>query len=113
SLTQYPTGLRSSVLRMILAGADVRNIMFNAPAAFDAVSSGEHVLLVFHPDGGGAVFQDAPADVMANAQPGEWTFNAELDVPQIGRHGVGGNDLIAFLVGVNQPVCERINEELG
>jgi hypothetical protein len=113
TLTQYPTTLRSSVTRMILGGADVRNIMFNAPADFDAVSSGENVLLVFHPDGGGAVFQDASADVMANAAPGKWVFNAELEVPEVGRDGPGGNDLIAFLVGVNQPVCERINEELG
>lgn len=113
SLTQYPTALRTSVIRMILGGADVRNIMFNSPADFGAVSAGEQPLLVFHPDGGGAVFQNAPSDVMSNSQPGVWYFNAEFEVPEVGRDGNGGNDLIAFLPGVNQSVCERINEELG
>jgi hypothetical protein len=110
ALTQYPTSLRTSVIRMILGGIDVRQLAFNGPAAFGSVSTRR---LVFHPDGGGAVFQQAPADVMAAAAAASWTHNAQLAVPQVGRDGTGGNDLIAFIAGVTQGTCERINEELG
>jgi hypothetical protein len=110
ALTQYPTSLRTSVIRMILGGLDVRNLAFNGPAAFGSVST---TRLVFHPDGGGAVFQAAPADVMASGAAGTWSHNAQMAVPQVGRDGSGGNDLIAYLAGVGQSTCQRINEELG
>lgn len=111
SLTQYPTALRTAVIRMILAGHDVRTLLFDAPSNFGAFSTFEKV--VFHPDGGGAVFQQAPGDVMVSGADTDWTHNAELNVPLIGRDGTGGNDLIAFMVGINQATCERINTEMG
>lgn len=108
SMTQHPTGMRTSVIRMVLAGTDIRQMYFNAPANF-AGTSAEN--LVFHPKGGGAVFQVAPSDVMAGNSQGGWFFNANFDIPQIGIDGVGGNDIIAFLPGVSTAICEKINEE--
>lgn len=111
SLTQYPTALRTSIIRMVLGGTDVSNIYFNAPAAFGGLS--DTATGVFHPDGGGAVFQQAPADVMAGASQGTWFFNANWDIPLIGIDGSGGNDIVAFLPGVSSVVCKSINEEFG
>lgn len=110
SLTQYPTSLRTAVIRMILAGNDVRNLFFNAPGDFTVSTSVE----VFHPDGGGAVHQQTPSDVMATASPGSWVHNANFYIDQIGRDtGSAGNDLIAFMPGVNLATCQRINFQMG
>jgi hypothetical protein len=109
TLTQHPTALRTSLIRMILAGTDVTEIFFNPPAAFGAVDPN---VLVFHPDGGGALFQNAPADIMAGGGEGVWNFNGLFDVPEIGVSDTAtGNDLVAFLPGVTQGVCIQINDE--
>jgi hypothetical protein len=112
SLTQYPTSLRTAVVRMVLAGLDIGQIGFDAPgsAGFGGASAANQV---FHPQGGGAVFQAPPAEVMTAGVANEWTYNGNFEVPRIGQTGAGGNDLIAFLPGVTVGVCRRLNEELG
>lgn len=110
-MTQYPTALRTSVIRMILGGTSVENIVFNDPADFGTLSTNT---LVFHPNGGGATFQQAPADLSASGNSSlEWSYNANFEVDGIGMNGSGGNDLIAFLPGVGSGVCRQVNEELG
>lgn len=112
SLTQYPASLRTSIIRMVLNGTSVQNLEFNAPADFGALTSNN--VGVFHPEGGGAVYQLGPAEVMANNTPAQWHFNAEWTVPQIGLDTAGaGNDIIAFLPDVSQSVCESINDKLN
>ncbi len=111
SMTQYPAGLRTSVVRMILSGTDVTEIQFDAPDAILAANEGASV---FHPRGGGALFQEAPANLMANNQAGTWFFNGNWDVPGIGlSDSADGNDLIAFLPGISRGVCTAVNEELN
>jgi hypothetical protein len=111
-MTQYPTALRTAIIRMILGGTRIENVLFNAPDAFSTISVNR---LVFHPNGGGAVFQTAPADLMAGTanQQGSWNFNAEYHVVGLGVDTVNGNDLIAFLPGVSAAVCRQANEQLG
>lgn len=112
TLTQYPTALRTAVIRLILAGNDVRVLSFDGPSDFASYSTFGR--LVFHPDGGGAVFQQAPGDVMAAATAADWYHNANFHVPLIGRDlGATANDVIAFVVGVNEATCARINDEMG
>lgn len=111
TLTQYPTALRTAVVRMVLGGTDIRDVYFNTPGNFTGVSTN---LLVFHPDGGGAVYQEAPADVMATGGVGRWYHSGEMYIPQIGRDtGNNANELIAFLPGINSATCERINTQMG
>jgi len=111
SLTQHPTALRTSIIRMVLGGNDVAQLLFNPPSAFGALNTD---LLVFHPDGGGALFQQAPVDVMVGNTEGAWFFNGNWDVPQIGvSNTTTSNDLIAFLPGITQGVCSQINQELN
>ena len=111
SLTQGPTALRTSLIRMVLGGTDVSNMRFNAPADFGSVDEGD---LVFHPNGGGAVFQRAPADVMNGGTPGTWFYNPNFNIPEIGIDTAGiGNDIVAFLPGITQSVCSQLNDEFS
>jgi hypothetical protein len=111
-MTQYPTALRTSLIRLVLGGVAIENVMFDAPGTgkFTQSSSQE----VFHPQGGGANYQQAPADLsVTGASQLTWTYNAQFDVPGVGLDGPGGNDVIAFLPGVSSGVCKQVNEELG
>lgn len=108
SMTQYPASLRTSIIRMILAGTTVDAMLFNPPSAFSGTTNVE----VFHPNGGGALFQNAQGDLMATLGSGTWLFNANFFIPEIGIDTVGaGSDLIAFLPGVASNICQRINTE--
>lgn len=112
SLTQYPTALRTAVVRMLLSGIDVKDVAFNDPANFSGVSEN---YLVFHPDGGGAVYQQPPGDVMSGGATGTWYHNTNYYIPGIGRSGATADaaDLIAFLPGINTPSCQRVNTQMG
>ncbi|MEM8833359.1 MAG: hypothetical protein AAGB32_02345 [Pseudomonadota bacterium] len=112
SLTQYPASLRTSLIRMILNGAAATELEFNPPADFGTLSLDS--LGVFHPNGGGGVYQRAPAEVMQGSTQGTWHFNGEWTIPDIGLNDAGpGNDIIAFLPGVSLSVCESINDRVG
>lgn len=110
-ITQYPSSVGTSIVRMIISGIGIDEIRFNRPSEFDdldAVAIG-----VFHPKGGSATYNPAPASIMLDGDAGDWTFNADLEVPDIGLSGADGNDIIAFLVGIKQSICRKINEEHG
>ncbi|QQG36104.1 MAG: hypothetical protein HYS17_11535 [Micavibrio aeruginosavorus] len=117
-LTQYPAGVRTAVVRMIIGGTDVNNIEFNPPSNFQASSPS---VGVFHPSAGGATYATAPVEIMDPADGntgGEWVFNAENQINFIGTTDGGGPtaataEVIAFLPGITQSVCQRINTELG
>lgn len=111
AMTQHPTAMRTSLIRMVLAGVDVTDIVFDSPSNFGGVS--DLTEAVFHPTGGGAVFQAAPADVMSGTSQGTWFYNGNWDIPFIGIDGAGGNDVIAFLPGITETVCRSINEEFA
>lgn len=121
-LTQYPASVRTSIVRMVIGGADVNTLEFNPPADFGNCTTGAPGVFprcVFHPTGGGATYAKAPGDLMAQGTPGTWIFNAENEINLIGTT-VGGDapdattaDIIAFLPGVSDGLCSRVNEELG
>lgn len=112
-ITQYPTSLNPAIVRMLVSGISIEEIRFNRPSddEFDNLDSTE--IGVFHPDGGGATYNPAPKDVMVDGKPGDWVFNAEMEVPDIGLSGLRGNDVIAYLVGIKKTICMKINEEYG
>ncbi len=116
TVTQYPASVRTAILRMqVSGGVDTADLEFNPPSAFGSCSN-SNVRCVFHPSGGGATFVSAPADVMDDGQPGEWTFNGDFEIINVGTTTSGsaaGNEIIAFLPGIKQGVCTRINSELG
>jgi len=120
TITQYPASVRTAIIRMIVSnniGSD--ELMFNPPAQYGDVG---YVTTqgVFHPDGGGATFAPAPADVVIGSTPQDWVFNAENEIYFVGVSGTtedtvitASADIIAFLPNVQRNICERINEELG
>lgn len=110
SMTQYPASLRTSLVRMVLAGVQVNQLEFNTPSDFGLGTINQ---MVFHPNGGGAVYQQSPANLMANGAQGTWTFNGDFELVNIGITNAGGNDIIAFLPGVSQAVCESVNDRFG
>lgn len=111
-MTQYPTALRTGLIRMVLGGTPIEQIRFDNPGstAFTATSAR---LLVFHPQGGGAMFQEAGGELSKTGTAIQWYYNANFDVPGIGIDGGGGNDVIAFLPGITQGICQQVNEELS
>jgi len=112
-ITQYPASVSTAVIRMVISGVSVDEIRFNRPGddEFDDLDSTD--IGVFHPSGGGASYIAAPEDVMVNKQAGDWIFNAEMEVPDIGLSEEGGNDIVAYLVGLRKSICTKINEEYG
>jgi len=114
SMTQHPTALRTAIIRMILGGVDVADIKFNAPANFNALAlTSEEFQGVFHPQGGGAVFQNAPADLVVGNTTGTWFYNGNYEIPQVGGDMAGGNEIIAFLPNVRTGVCQQVNREFA
>lgn len=115
-LTQYPTSIRTAVLRLVIDGFQDTNILYTNPASIAAISSTEPYQ-VFATIGGGAIYQNAPTDMMQSGgvnPTGQWYINMDFEVPELGRTGVAqlaGNELIAFLPGITESVCTRINME--
>lgn len=113
TLTQYPTALRTAVVRMILSGNDMDDIGFDVPGStgYNAASTES---LVFHPDGGGAVYQTASQDPVVAGASGRWYINGNFEIPDIGQdNNALSNDVIAFLPLVTLGVCNKINSEFG
>lgn len=110
-ITQYPASVSTAIFRTVVSGTAVSEIRFNRPSEYanlDSTSIG-----VFHPAGGGSTYNPAPADVMVSGLAGQWVFNGNLEVPDIGLAGIGGNDIIAYLIGIKQALCSKINDEHG
>lgn len=123
-LTQYPAGIRTSVVRMLIGGIAVDELMFNSPSDFGGVIPANDPLeqrAVFHPQGGNATYQLAPADVVTQAVTGEdlgeWFYNAQLQIRNIGitstDNSGAGNDIVAYLPYISTGICRRMNEEVG
>lgn len=115
-LTQYPTSIRTAVLRLVIDGYQDTNILYNPPSGgFIAASE---PFEVFATVGGGAINQNAPREVMQTGgdnTDGVWFINMDFEVPGLGRSAtnIAGNELIAFLPGITDSVCTRIDLEAG
>lgn len=127
-LTQYPAGVRTSVVRMLINGVAVDDLLFNSPSDFGGtgvIPEGDPLeqRAVFHPQGGNATYQNAPLDVLsipatpiAGYEDGQWYYNAEVQIQNIGLTSTAsnaGNDIVAFLPYVTTGICRRMNEEVG
>jgi len=116
SITQYPTGIKTSILRMMVSKSYLYDeLFFDKPPFTNLDDATKQAAGVFYPTGGGATYVAAPADVMADNLPGDWYFNTDFEVTNIGTNGDdgAGNDVIAFLPGIKEGICDKINEELG
>lgn len=113
-ITQYPSGLRTAMLRMMISGVSAESLEFNAPSDFVSLTNSERG--IFHPNGGGAVYQTVPVNIMENGTQGVWHFNAEFEIDNIGAETASsfeGNDITAFLPGISYEVCLHLNKRHG
>ena len=126
TITQYPASVRTAMIRMQVSdGVSTNEFEFNSPAGTGGVAdytdcTAGFGFCVFHPDGGGATFVPGSADVMAGGTQTDWIFSSANEIEDVGRSsGTNNNaaantaEIIAFLVGINQGVCQRINDQLG
>jgi hypothetical protein len=111
TITQYPTGIRTSVLRMTISGLTLDNVEFNAPDVFAACTQppGGDVAAacVFHPNGGGATYQLAPASAMATGTNQPWFFNDNFSPVGVGLDA--NPEYMAFLPNITENLCIEIN----
>ncbi|MGB0719343.1 MAG: hypothetical protein ACPGRX_02660 [Bdellovibrionales bacterium] len=126
TITQYPASVRTAIIRMNVSdGTEIEDLEFNSPAGtggvadFSDCTSG-NAYCVFHPSGGAATFVPASAEVMASGNQTDWIFSSMNEVNNVGTSS-GTNDtasattaeIIAFLPGIKEGVCQKINDELG
>lgn len=114
ALVQYPAGIRTSIMRMVVDGVATNELEFNTPADFDNLT--DERIAVFHPAGGNATYQVAAPDTLTAGSTGAWSFNMEFEIDNIGSeiaNDIGGNDVVAFLPGIREGICRHINREVG
>ena len=119
-ITQYPASIKTAITRMIVSNStDPDDMLFNDPSTFTAALTTPLLQsqAVFYPTGGGATYVDAPSSVMDDGLPGVWIFNGENRVTNIGTTEAAlattDADIIAFLPGIKQAVCDSIHTRLG
>ncbi len=109
SITQYPTGVRTAILRMTIDGTDVTTIEFNDPTTFgDCANAGE--ACVFHPSGGSATYQNAPSSAMragGTNTAGTWYYNSNLSITDV---GTATSEFAAILPDITQGLCQELND---
>ena len=111
-VTQYPTQVRTAVLRMMIDGTAPENLRFNTPSDFAAVSA-DPSTTVFHPSGGEAVYQTPPSGLVdTTVNPlGRWFFNTNYEITNLGSANTG--EVIAYLPGISSSMCTELNDEFG
>lgn len=119
-VTQYPAGVRTSVVRMVIGNTSVDQLLFDVPSSMSGTSAdvtdpNELSREVFYPTGGGAVYEAAPKSVLAAGSEGRWVFTSQYKVDGIGitDNTTASNEIIAFLPGVTQGICKKLNDQLG
>lgn len=115
-VTQYPSSVRTAIVRMIINSTTDSQLLFEGPSDFANLSTPALERRgVFHPSGGGATRVSSTPDIMASGSQGTWIFTSDFGITQIGTTDAtnGSNDIIAFLPGVAESICKRINTELG
>ncbi len=116
-LSQYTASIRAAIQRMTTDGKPLLDVKFNAPADFAALTISTEG--IFHPSGGGVIYQTAPSvllDTLGGNLGGKWIFSFNFEIANVGSSVAGslnGNDLTAFQVGIKKDVCTQINRKLG
>ncbi len=104
----YLASIRTSLIRMLIAGIPAEKARFNHGQTLDLLSTPAHGL--FHPDGGKIVYSPAPPEIMESSKPGTWFFNMNLAIE--GLKSPAG-ELTAYLPGVREIECRKVNTKKG
>lgn len=105
ALIQYPVSVQVAVQRQILSNnISASNLLFDAPADFGSMTPAQLARQVFHPTGGGAVYQSG------------WWFGSCDSIRNVGLSGSGANtnlDIMAYKSIPTVTICNEINSKLG
>jgi hypothetical protein len=111
-LTQYATTISAELMRMQIRQVEVQNFQFNPPDDFGNLTLPAYGVFT----SGGTTYQKSAPTIMADGLQGTWYFNADFEVKDVGTSIAGnfnGNEITAFLPGVKQTVCQKIDTDLG
>jgi hypothetical protein len=103
TITQYTSGIRTGITRMLLRGTATSDLLFNPPASYSATTTRE----VFHPDGGGVGYQDPDLNVIETG--GLWYYLINKPVTNI---ATTTGDVVAVLTNVKKGICEQLNQQI-
>lgn len=117
TITQYTSGIRTGITRMLLRGTATSELRFDKPS--DATYSSNTTQQVFHPDGGGVGYQTTDQNVVntliaettgAPNPNGNWHFLTTKPVKNI---ATTAGDVVAVLEDVKKGVCEQLNQQIN
>lgn len=106
-ITQYPSGIRTGVTRMLIKGTAVSELVFDPPG--DAGYTSNTDRQVFHPNGGGVSYQFPTPDTVTDTTS-TWVFKNNVTVTDI---GTASPEIVAFLPNVRRTICEQINRSVS
>lgn len=118
-LTQYPNQVKTAATRLMINGNTPLDLYFNKPNNFTETffATGNNAAQgVFHPTGGGAVYQKVPAAVVVGNTEVDWAFTADYKIRNVGTTpasgDISGNDLVMFAGPIKTDVCNKVNQQL-
>jgi hypothetical protein len=112
-INQYPAIINAAILRMVMNGIQIPDLEFNHPSDFGNLTAPQFA--VFDSTSFGTTYVNAPAAVMADGTSGDWYFNGNFEVENLGEavpNDFAGNEIIGFLPGIKNTVCKAMNEKL-
>lgn len=125
TLTQYTSGIRTGITRMLLRGTATSELLFDKPSDgnYNSADPAVRARQVFHPDGGGVGYQATDQNLVngviaetASAYPGSatqfgnWHFILDKPVQNIATNS---GEVVAILEDVKKGVCEQLNQQIN
>lgn len=120
TITQYTSGIRTGITRMLLRGTATSELLFDKPSDTAYSVAANTTKEVFHPDGGGVGYQSTDQNIVnavvaetANggaAPNGNWHFLIAKPVTNI---ATTAGDVVAVLADVKRGVCEQLNQQIN
>lgn len=111
-LTQYPSEIRSSVVRLVVGGILIKELRFNTPdnlAFLKNKNAG-----VFNPEAGNARYLTPPEEYLIPNYDKDWYFNGELQISGLKNEDLeGSSELIAYFRGISKEICEHTNKSIS
>ena len=113
SLTEYPSRIRTSIVRMIINRAKVEDLYFDPPKEIASLPENSSTY-VFHNQGGGATYVEPEKSLIVEGSDASWVFTSAWKIDKIGTSSedTSGNEIIAFLPHVKKEVCLNLNSDL-
>lgn len=116
-LISYAAQAKSSLDQMMFSGGEIATLDFTLPGAagYDGGTALDKIKRVYHPDGGGLVAEKLPEEAAAysGSDPvAGWYMGRFNNVEWTETAGVNGTDVILVAYGINEKICEKINEKV-